>query len=79
MENKENTEMLREMQDCPACREGVGSLEHEGGWCCYVACLDCGAQTAHFSYSNEEERLEAERMAVSTWNQGKVIRMEPGE
>ena len=72
-------ETLYELQDCPACQEGTGILEHEGGWCCYVACTDCGAQTAHFPYQNEAERLEAERMAVSTWNQGKVIRMEPGE
>ena len=75
----EHKETLYDIQDCPACREGAGILEHEGGWCCYVACMDCGAQTAHFPYRSEAERLEAERMAVSTWNRGKVIRMEPGE
>ena len=54
-------------------------MEHEGGWCCYVACMDCGAQTAHFAYSNEAERVEAEKKAAYTWNIGKVIRMDPGE
>ena len=29
-------EELYELQDCPACREGAGLMEHEGGWCCYV-------------------------------------------
>ena len=68
-----------ELQDCPACREGAGLMEHEGGWCCYVTCMDCGAHTAHFAYNNEEERLEAEKKAAYTWNIGKVIRMDPGE
>ena len=57
----ENKEELYELQDCPACRDGAGIMEHEGGWCCYVACMDCGAQTAHFPYRDEAERLEAER------------------
>lgn len=67
------------LEDCPACNHGVGSLEHEGGWCVYVQCLDCGAQTAQFSYKNEEERAQAEQSAARTWNMGKVIRCEPGE
>ena len=75
----ETKETLYELQDCPACREGAGLMEHEGGWCCYVTCMDCGAHTAHFAYNNEAERMEAEKKAASTWNMGKVIRMEPGE
>ena len=34
-----------ELQDCPYCG-GAGLLEEENGWCWYVMCLDCGAQTA---------------------------------
>ena len=75
----ETKETPYELQDCPACREGAGLMEHEGGWCCYVTCMDCGAHTAHFAYNNEEERLEAEKKAAYTWNIGKVIRMDPGE
>ncbi len=67
------------MEDCPACREGVGSLEHEGGWCCYIQCLDCGARTAEFPYRNEEEKEAAEKAALRMWNMGKVIRSDPGE
>ena len=54
-------------------------MEHEGGWCCYVTCMDCGAHTAHFAYNNDAERVEAEKKAAYTWNIGKVIRMDPGE
>ena len=75
----DHQEALYELQDCPVCREGAGLMEHEGGWCCYVTCMDCGAHTAHFAYNNEAERMEAEKKAASTWNMGKVIRMEPGE
>ena len=52
------------LEDCPACREGVGSLEHEGGWCVYVECLQCGAHTAHFPYRNDAEREQAEQNAA---------------
>ena len=75
----DNKEQLWELEDCPACGSGAGLMEHEGGWCCYVECLDCGAHTAHFSYNTDEERAEAERKAAYTWNIGKVIRMDPGE
>ena len=34
-----------ELQDCPYCR-GTGTVEDEQGWCVYVTCVDCGAQTA---------------------------------
>ena len=60
----ETKETLYELQDCPACREGAGLMEHEGGWCCYVTCMDCGAHTAHFAYNNEAERMEAEKKAA---------------
>jgi len=70
---------LFELEDCPICREGVGSVEHEGGWCVYVECLQCGSHTAHFSYNNEKEKAEAEKAAVHTWNIGKVIRQNLGE
>ena len=46
------------LQDCPFCR-GAGLLEEEGGWCWYVMCTNCGAQTAAFEYKSPEERLEA--------------------
>ena len=52
---------LFELEDCPICREGVGSVEHEGGWCVYVECLQCGSHTAHFSYKNDAEKAEAEK------------------
>ena len=70
---------LFELEDCPICREGVGSVEHEGGWCVYVECLECGSHTAHFSYKNDEEKAAAEEAAVHTWNIGKVIRQNLGE
>ena len=68
-----------ELEDCPICREGVGALEHEGGWCVYVECLQCGAHTAHFRYDSEAERAEAEKSAARMWNMGKVIRQDLGE
>jgi len=68
-----------ELEDCPICQEGVGSLEHEGGWCVYVECLLCGAHTAQFAYRSEEEKLQAEQSAVRMWNIGKVIRQDLGE
>ncbi len=68
-----------DLEDCPICREGVGSVEHEGGWCVYVECLHCGAHTAHFAYNSEEERESAEKGAVQMWNLGKVIRQDLGE
>ncbi len=69
---------LIELEECPDCR-GTGALYHEGGWCVYVECMNCGAQTAYVEYSNEEEKANAERMVASIWNQGKVVHMAPGE
>ena len=68
----------RHMEECPDCR-GVGALCHEGGWCVYVECLDCGAHTAYVEYANPEEQEEAERRSAALWNMGKVIHMRPGE
>ncbi len=48
-------------------------MQEEQGWCVYVACMDCGAETAHSAYSTPEERLEAARQAAKLWNMGKVI------
>jgi ribosomal protein L37AE/L43A len=67
-----------ELQDCPLCG-GPALLEEEGNWCWYVICHDCGAQTAHFEYSNKKERFEAARKAVRLWNMGKVVRQDNGE
>ena len=41
--------------------------------------LDCGCHTAEIPYRNEEERQDAARRAVHTWNIGKVISSAPGE
>jgi len=68
-----------ELEDCPICQEGVGSVEHEGGWCVYVECLHCGAHTAQFGYRSDEEKIQAEQSAVRMWNLGKVIRQDLGE
>ena len=67
-----------ELEECPDCR-GVGALCHEGGWCVYVECLDCGAHTAYVEYANPEEQEEAERRSAALWNMGKVVHMRPGE
>ena len=61
-----------DLQDCPYCR-GTGTVEDEGGWCVYVTCLDCGAQTAHASYETPEERLAAAQQVAHLWNIGKVL------
>ena len=66
------------LQDCPRCG-GPGLLEEENGWCVYAVCLDCGAQTAPFSYKTPEEREEAASKAAMLWNIGKVIRMESSD
>ena len=66
-----------ELEECPDCR-GTGALCHEGGWCVYVECLDCGAHTAYVEYANPEEQDEAERRSAALWNMGKVIHMRPG-
>lgn len=62
-----------ELLDCPYCG-GAGLLEEEHGWCWYVMCLDCGAQTASIQYDTPEGRLEAAEKAAHLWNIRKVIR-----
>lgn len=69
---------LFELEECPNCRGG-GQILHEGGWCVYVECADCGAHTVYSEYSDEQEMQEATRGVVRLWNLGKVIRIEPGE
>lgn len=54
-------------------------MEDEAGWCVYVSCLDCGAQTAHVSYNTPEERLAAAQQAAHLWNIGKVIHTGVGD
>ena len=67
-----------EILDCPICG-GAALLEEENVWCLYVTCLDCGCSTAEIPFKNEEEKKDAARRAVNTWNMGKVISMGPGE
>ena len=67
-----------DLQDCPLCK-GPGVLEEEGGWCFYVACLDCGAHTAEIPYRTGEERLSAAKNAAHLWNIGKIIRETNGD
>ena len=67
-----------QLQDCPCCG-GAGLLEEENGWCWYVMCMECGAQTGAFEYKKEEDRIEAARKAAHIWNIGKVTKVEPGE
>ena len=67
-----------ELEDCPICR-GIGTMEDEAGWCVYVSCLDCGAQTAHVSYNTPEERLAAAQQAAHLWTIGKVIHTGVGD
>ena len=38
-----------ELEDCPICR-GAGLIQDEQGWSVSVACVDCGAETAHAEY-----------------------------
>ena len=67
-----------ELQDCPCCG-GAGLLEEEHGWCWYVMCRDCGAQTAAFEFKTPEERIVAANQAAHLWNIGKVVRADIGE
>ena len=64
--------------DCPRCG-GTAILEEENGWCWYVMCMDCGAQTGECGYKTDEEREEAARNAAHLWNIGKVIRSDRSE
>lgn len=66
------------LEECPVCR-GSGFMVHEGGWNVQIECSDCSAHTVYVEYSNEEEKLEAERHVVRLWNLGKVIKSDVGE
>ena len=74
MENKEPIEL----EECPICR-GPGMIIHEGGWNVQVECVDCSAHTVYIEYSNDAEKMEAERNVISLWNIGKVVHGERGE
>lgn len=67
-----------DLQDCPICR-GTGVLEEEGGWCCYIACMDCGAHTVHVEFRTPAERLDAAQRAARLWNIGKVLTDTPND
>lgn len=67
-----------ELEECPICR-GAGMILHEGGWNVQVECVDCSAHTVYVEYSNEEEKLEAEKKVALLWNMGKVVSSERGE
>ena len=64
---------MEELGICPVCHEDTAYFEHEGDWCVYVQCSECGTQTAFCSYESEEEKAEAEAKAAMLWNMGKVI------
>lgn len=65
-------EMVK-LDDCPRCLGPSVLEEVDHGY--YVMCMDCGCQSATFSYKNdnEEERLEAAKKTAELWNTGKVI------
>ena len=66
------------LDECPVCR-GAGMIMHEGGWSVQVECTDCSAHTIYMEYSDEEEKIEAERAVIRLWNIGKVVNSERGE
>lgn len=72
-----------DLEPCPHCG-GVGIIEEEAGWCFYTACLDCGAHTAEVAYKTSadgdgDSRETAAKKAAGLWNNGKVLRADPGE
>ena len=62
-----------DLENCPFCG-GPALLEEENGWCWYVMCLDCGAQTAAQGYKTAEERIVAAQKVARLWNMRKVLR-----
>ena len=66
------------LEDCPICR-GSGFIVHEGGWNVQVECSDCSAHTVYVEYSNEEEKIAAEKQVATLWNIGKVVKSDVGE
>ncbi len=73
-----NIYSLIDLIECPRCG-GAALLEEENGWCWYVVCADCGAQTIQFDYKTPEGRLKAGQDAARIWNMGKVVSRSPGE
>lgn len=67
-----------ELEECPVCR-GNGLIVNEGGWSVQVECADCSAHTIYVEYSNEEEKLQAEKTVAHLWNIGKVVSGDRGE
>jgi hypothetical protein len=63
------------LEDCPICR-GSGFVVHEGGWNVQVECSDCSAHTVYVEYSNDDEKVEAEKRVVALWNLGKVLKQD---
>jgi len=78
LENLHNLYKEIELHDCPYCG-GAGLLEEEQGWCWYVMCLDCGAQTAQIEFKSPAGRAEAARKVASLWNFGKIMRSGIGD
>lgn len=66
------------LEDCPICR-GAGMIVHEGGWSVQVECNDCSAHTVYVDYSDEAQKLEAEKTVARLWNLGKVIKSDAGD
>ena len=67
-----------ELQECPYCG-GPGLLEEANGWCWYVMCLDCGAQTGEMGYKSDDDREDAALKVANLWNIGKVVRSDRSE
>ena len=61
------------LEDCPVCR-GSGFVVHEGGWNVQVESIDFSAHTVYVAYSNDEEKVDAEKQVTRLWNMGKVIK-----
>ena len=66
------------LEEGPVCR-GAGMIMHEGGWSVQVECCDCSAHTVYVEYSNDKEKLEAEKQVAMLWNLGKVIKSDVGD
>ena len=73
-----NIYSLIDLIECPRCG-GAALLEEENGWCWYVVCADCGAQSGFCEYKDEDGRLEAAKKAAYTWNVGKVRNPKPSD
>jgi len=71
-------EELYDLQDCPFCG-GAALMDHVGGWCVYIECVDCGARTGHMVYKDEKSKKEAELASVKLWNDGRVVNFGRGE